>query len=92
MFSIGKANPDKNTIGIMTPNIAIIIACCWVFDIVETNNPNPRVDIIYRNEQKNRKRILPLTGILKINDMAVSTIITAINPSITNGISLPMIN
>lgn len=44
IFSIGNANPDKNIIGIITAKIAIIIACCCVLEIVEMNNPMPRVD------------------------------------------------
>ena len=43
MFSIGKMKPDRYIIGIRKKNIAVIIACCCVFEIVETNRPRPSV-------------------------------------------------
>jgi hypothetical protein len=43
MFSIGKMNPDKYIIGVITKNVAVIIACCCVFEIVEMKRPRPSV-------------------------------------------------
>ena len=63
IFSIGKANPDKNIIGIIIPNAEVIIACICVFVIVDTNIPSPRVESIKRKAEKKRYTVLPLTSI-----------------------------
>ncbi len=43
MFSIGKMNPDRYTIGMKNRNVVVIIACCCVDEMVETNKPRPSV-------------------------------------------------
>ena len=45
MFSIGKMNPERNTIGKRKKNVAVIIACYWVAEIVDTKRPKPSVVI-----------------------------------------------
>ena len=46
--SIGEINPDKRTEGIIKV-IALKMACCWVLQIEDINNPTP---IIARREIK----------------------------------------
>ena len=63
IFSIGKANPDKNIIGIITPKPEVIIACACVLEIVDMYRLKPSVDNIYNNAEKYKKKTLPFIGI-----------------------------
>jgi len=58
---------------------------------VDTNKPKPNVERIYRNDEMKRKNRSPLTEISNTNRIEAKIIITARNPSITKGISLPII-
>ena len=43
IFSMGKVNPERKINGMKIKNCAVIIACCCVFEMVETKRPNPNV-------------------------------------------------
>ena len=43
MFSIGNTKPERYIIGVMKKNVDVIIACCWVLEMVEMNRPSPSV-------------------------------------------------
>jgi hypothetical protein len=47
MFSIGNTKPDRYIMGIRKKNIVVIIACCWVGEIVETRRPRPSADVAF---------------------------------------------
>jgi hypothetical protein len=76
----------------MTAKIAIIIACCCVLEIDETNSPGPNVERIDKKAEKKRNRTLPLTEIPEITFIAMITFVIETNQSITNGIGLPIIS
>jgi len=76
----------------ITTNIANIIACCCVFDTVETNRPNPRVESKYKNVVAKRKGIEPRGVTPKTKVIASNTIVKATNASIAKGISFPIIS
>ena len=38
-------NPDRYSIGVRKKNVAVIIACCCVSEMVEMNSPRPSVVI-----------------------------------------------
>ena len=74
------------------PNIATIIACCCVLDIVEMKSPKPKVDKIKTNDAAKRKRKSPRTAIPNQKTIKEATIKKSIKPIITNGISFPIIS
>lgn len=82
IFSIGKENPERKIIGIITRKAEVIIACCCVFEIVETNKPSPSVESINTNDDRNKKGTLPFTSIPNQNLITDRTRITATNPII----------
>jgi hypothetical protein len=36
-------NPDRYIMGSRKKNVDVIIACCWVDEMVDTNSPRPSV-------------------------------------------------
>jgi hypothetical protein len=56
MFSIGNTKPESSIIGSRKKNVDVIIACCCVAEIVDTNSPSPRVVSRYTSVRPNRSR------------------------------------
>jgi hypothetical protein len=75
ILAMGKTKPESMKKGRMKKKV-VIMACCWVFDTVEMNNPMPRV--LRRKRQTARKRAggLPARGISnqKIANKVTTTI------------------
>jgi len=69
MFSIGNVNPDRNMNGMKTKNCAVIIACCCVFEIVETNNPSSSVVRTNNPLSPNSSATLPRRGTSRFTTM-----------------------
>ncbi len=89
MFSIGKTNPERNTIGIRKKNAAVISACCSVAEMVEINRPRPSVVSRYTAAIANRSRTLPRSGTWNQSTVTPITRQTSIIPTIAYGRSLP---
>ena len=58
IFSTGVAKPDNKKEGSKTTKLPKI-ACCWVFEIVDTNNPIPDIE--------NKKAATPKRNGLKLS-------------------------
>ena len=65
MLEIGKIKPDNNITGSISPIKEIIIAVCWVAEIVEMRIPNESAVMINKILSTANKNKLPCTGILK---------------------------
>ena len=76
MLVIGNINPDNNITGNINPIKEIIIAVCWVSEMVEINIPSDKALIIKRTLSKPNKNRLPATGMSNIK-MLNNTMTTA---------------
>lgn len=65
MFEIGKTKPERKIIGSITKNTDVIIACCCVRDMVDTNNPSPSVVNKKIKLKQSKRSMLPFIGIPK---------------------------
>jgi hypothetical protein len=74
MLEMGKIKPDNKITGSINPIKEIIIAVCWVAEMVEIKIPNVKEVIINNTLSRPNKKRLPCTGILKIK--MLSRIIT----------------
>ena len=77
MLDIGKIKPESKITGSINPIKEIIIAVCWVAEMVEINIPKAKALMINNILSKANKNKLPCTGILKIK-MLNNTITTAL--------------
>ena len=64
--AMGKIKPDNMITGNINPINEIIMAVCWVLEMVEMNIPNERAVIINKILSTANNKILPLIGIPKI--------------------------
>ena len=73
MLAMGKTKPLRKKAGIRKKKV-VIIACCWVVDMVEIKSPVPKVESKNRQVAKNKSRMLPLSG---MPNQKIATKITA---------------
>src|SRR5260221_3513426 len=73
MFSIGNTKPERYIIGVMKKKVDVIIACCWVLEIVEMNRPSPRVVSRYTRLMATNSQKLPRSGTLNQTTRTVKT-------------------
>ena len=77
MLAMGKTNPLNMKKGKMKKN-TVIMACCWVAEIVEMNSPVPRVLKRKRHAAATRSRKLPLSGMENHTIAKLMTIIMSV--------------
>ena len=64
--AIGKIKPERIITGSINPINEIIMAVCWVLEIVEIKIPNDNAVIMNKILSKANRRTLPLIGIPKM--------------------------
>ena len=91
IFSIGNINPLRIMVGsIVTPR-DINMAVCWVFELIEINNPNANDVKINRRLSAYKSKILPFTGRCNSSQLNNKMDVTFISETITYGTNLEKI-
>ena len=78
ILEIGKMNPDNKIVGNINPIKEIIIAVCWVADIVEIKIPKDSDVMMNKTLSTPNKNKLPCTGISKIKILSKTITIALI--------------
>src|SRR5450755_706927 len=88
MLRTGNENPLNIENGWNSRNV-LMLACCFVFEMVEINKPAPSVVAMNNSAAKHNRPKLPAKGTWKISREATNTRIMSKKPITTNGKVLP---